>query len=299
MNMDTAALRWFQQVADGVTVTDVSAVEHVTQSGVSRALARLEEEVGFPLLRRSGRVLRMTRAGATFKRYVDAMLHELDDGLAALAELASPDAGTVTVAFQPSLGTWLVPRLVAAFTRVHPHVQFELLQVRDELSAPPLAGGEADLEITAVRPTGRDVRFQPLLAEKLRLAVPQDSALGTGRTSAGLADASAERFVVLRRTYVLRRLTEQLCRDAGFAPDIAFEGDDLSTVEGFVAAGLGVALVPTGPSLVEHATPGVRYLDLEPRPATRDVGIVWSTERRLLPAAESFRRHVLEHARAL
>ena len=62
MDMDTDALRWFQQVADGTTVTEVSELEAVTQSGVSRALARLEDEIGTPLLQRSGRILRMTAA---------------------------------------------------------------------------------------------------------------------------------------------------------------------------------------------------------------------------------------------
>src|ERR1700710_3305095 len=107
--MDTDALRWFQQVADGVTVTEVSGTAAVSQPGVSRALARLETEVGTPLLRRSGRTLRMTRAGAAFKRHVDAMLHDLDDGLAAVSQLVDPDTGTISVAFQASLGTWLVP----------------------------------------------------------------------------------------------------------------------------------------------------------------------------------------------
>lgn len=82
--MDTDALRWFQQVADGVTVTEVSEVEGISQPGVSRALARLERELGTPLLRRSGRTLRMTHAGSAFKRHVDALLHQLDDGFAAV-----------------------------------------------------------------------------------------------------------------------------------------------------------------------------------------------------------------------
>ena len=81
--MDTDALRWLQQVADGTTMTEVSDLEAVTQSGVSRALARLEAEVGTPLLRRAGRTLRMTHAGAVFKPHLDAMLHHLDDGIAA------------------------------------------------------------------------------------------------------------------------------------------------------------------------------------------------------------------------
>src|SRR5450631_309976 len=104
MYVDTDAVRWFQQVADGMTVTEVSELERVTQSGVSRALARLEIEVGTPLLRRSGRTLRMTHAGSAFKRHVDAMLFQLDDGLAAVNQLIEPETGTVSLAFELSLG---------------------------------------------------------------------------------------------------------------------------------------------------------------------------------------------------
>src|SRR5918997_5187654 len=124
--MDTDALRWFQQVADGVTVTEVSELEGVSQPGVSRALARLEAEVGTPLLRRSGRLLRMTHAGVAFKRHVDSLMHELDDGLAAVHQLVDPETGTVTLSFQPSLGTWLVPGLIASFRALHPGVTFVL-----------------------------------------------------------------------------------------------------------------------------------------------------------------------------
>jgi LysR family transcriptional activator of glutamate synthase operon len=150
--MDTDALRWFQQVADGTTVTEVSELERVTQSGVSRALARLETQVGTPLLRRYGRTLRLTHAGAVFKRHVDAMLHHLDDGIAAVHQLIEPDTGTVALAFQHSLGTWLVPNLVRGFRAAHPQVTFQLTQVRDELHTAALDGGRADLEIGTRRP---------------------------------------------------------------------------------------------------------------------------------------------------
>ena len=147
MGVDTDALRWFQQVADGTTVTEVSELEAVTQSGVSRALARLEAQMGTPLLRRHGRTLRLTQAGAVFKRHVDAMLHQLDDGIAAVSQLIEPDTGTVALAFQQSLGTWLVPDLVRSFRAAHPHVTFQLTQVHDEVHSAALDGGLADLEI--------------------------------------------------------------------------------------------------------------------------------------------------------
>src|ERR1700760_822701 len=153
--MDTDVLRWFQLVAEGATVTEVSELEMVSQSGISRALARLEAQVGPPLLERSGRTLRLTRTGEVFKPHVDRLLAELRDGLDAVAQSVSPETGTVAVAFQQSLGSWLVPDLLGSFRAAHPGVGFRLTHARDELHGLPLDGGAADLEIGTRRlPTG-------------------------------------------------------------------------------------------------------------------------------------------------
>ncbi len=286
-------LRWFQEVADGHTVTEVSEVYRVSQPAVSRALARLEHEVGAPLLRRSGRVLRPTHAGATFKRHVDALIHALDDGVAAVSQLVDPETGTVSVAFQLSLGTWLVPELIAGFRARRPHVSFRLTHSDDTLGSSLIAGGRADLELTSRRPRHRAVTWRRLFSEPLLLAVPPDHPLA-GRPSVWLAAAAGEDLIVLPREWSLRELHDELCAAAGFTPRIAFEAEDLSTVRGLVAAGLGVSILPAmgenpaerppgAPALVELADPG----------AFRNIGLSWSTERRLLPSADLFRRFVL------
>lgn len=297
--MDTDALRWFQQVADGVTVTEVADLEQASQSGVSRALARLEHEVGTPLLQRHGRVLRMTRAGATFKRHVDKLLHDLDDGLAALAELADPDTGTVALAFQPSLGTWLVPELIASFRAGYPRVDFELRQIREEAPGSLLAEGSSDLELTTQRSLAAGVWWRPLLTQPLRLAVAAGHRLARGGPL-DLAEARDEPFAMLRDesgTSAVRRSAVELCERAGFEPRVDFEGDDLSAVTGLVAAGLGVAIVPVPlgrPSRAEIAG-AVAYRAIADPQATRQIGVAWATERRLLPAAANFRHHVVSH----
>src|SRR5260370_786865 len=177
MSAGSASLGWFQQAADGTTVTEVSETEGITQSGMSRALQRLEAQLGTPLLRRSGRMLRLTHAGAVFKRHVDALLHQLDDGIAAVTQLVEPDTGTVALAFQHSLGTWLVPDLVRSFRAAHPALSFQLTQVRDELHAAALDDGQADLEIGTRRPRDPTVRSRRVAIEPLRLAVPRDHKL--------------------------------------------------------------------------------------------------------------------------
>jgi LysR family transcriptional activator of glutamate synthase operon len=298
MNVDTDTLRWFQQVADGVTVTEISDLSAVTQSGVSRALQRLEAQVGTPLLRRSGRTLHMTQAGSVFKRHVDALLHQLDDGIAAVNQLIEPDTGTVALAFQQSLGTWLVPDLVRSFRAAHPGVQFRLTQVRDELHAPALDDGEADLEIGTLRRRDPALRVRQLAMEPLRLALPRDHQLA-GHERIHLAEVSGEPFVSLRQTSALRKLTDELCAQAGFAPGVVFEGDDLSTVRGFVAAGLGLAIIPAPRAGSPEAASGpVLYREIPDPAAAREICLTWSAERRLLPAAELFRLHVIRRARA-
>ena len=293
--MDTDALRWFQQVADGATVTEVSEIDGVSQPGVSRALARLETEVGTPLLRRSGRVLRMTHAGSAFKQHVDALLHQLDDGLAAVGQILEPETGTVALAFQISLGTWLVPDLISGFRAEHPQVRFALRQVRDELAETALAQGSADLVLSTVRSADAGLHRQRLADEPLRLAVPAGHRLAH-QPEVRLADAAAEPFLALQPPSALRRLSDDLCRAAGFEPAISFESEDVHTIRGFVAAGLGVAIIPTsGP---QPATPAsVVYRSLHDVHAVREIGLSWAADRRLLPAAELFRRHVLDRAR--
>ena len=306
--MDTDVLRWFAQVAEGATVTEVSELEMVTQSGVSRALARLEAQVGAPLLERSGRTLRLTRTGEVFKPHADRLLAELQAGLDAVAQSVSPETGTVAVAFPQSLGSWLVPDLLGSFRAAHPGVRFRLTHARDELHGLPLDGGAADLEIgtrrfrtgpEAVRPGDLAVRTRRIAVEPLRLALPARHPLAArlgDRASDGirLADVAAESFIALRPTSALRKLGDDLCAAAGFRPRVVFEGDDLSNVRGLVAADLGVAIVPAPREGSPVASPGpVRYPPILDDGAERDIYLTWPADKPLLPAAELFRRHVV------
>jgi DNA-binding transcriptional LysR family regulator len=329
--VDTDVLRWFQRVAEGATVTEVSEEEMVTQSGVSRALARLEQQAGTPLLEKSGRTLRLTGAGQVFKPHVDRALAHLRGGLDAVAQFISPETGTVAVAFPQSLGSWLVPDLLGSFRAVHPDVSFRLTHVRDELHGLPLDGGAADLEIGTrrfrtgpqdMRPGDLLVHIQHIATEPLRLALPRthrlagpqaspraasavpsvDGAPSTAAVPAvpgvpgiRLADVAAEPFIALRTGSALRKLGDDLCAAAGFRPRVVFEGDDLSNVRGLVAAGLGVAIVPATRAGSPVAGEGpVLYPPILDAGAERSIYLTWPADRALLPAVELFRAHVID-----
>jgi DNA-binding transcriptional LysR family regulator len=293
--MDTDALRWFQLVADGHTVTEVSDVFGVSQPGVSRALARLEKEVGTPLLRRSGRVLRMTHAGTAFKRHVDSLVNDLDDGLAAVDELVDPEGGVLTLAFPLSLGSWLVPALLRRFRAAHPRVGIVLQRTAVGESgqvSQQLATRRADVELTAHRVGSTGIEWRRILVEPLVLAVPTTHPLA-GRRDVTLGEVADQPFVMRRGPSGMRTQTVELCRGAGFEPVVAFEADDLPTVRGLVAAGLGVAVVPAMGLPAPTTFARTRLLPITDPGAHREVGVAWVTGRHLLPSAEAFRRFVL------
>jgi DNA-binding transcriptional LysR family regulator len=106
-------------------------------------------------------------------------------------------------------------------------------------------------------------------------------------------EVAGEGFVGLERGYGLRRITDALCREAGFEPRLAFEGEEIDTVLGLVATGLGVALLPTG--LTGRFAREVVELAVTAPSASRTIALVWLADRRLPPPVEAFRRTVLDY----
>jgi DNA-binding transcriptional LysR family regulator len=297
--MDLQVLRSFQAVAEGVTVTEAAAMAHITQPALSRALNRLEEEVGAELLQRAGRVLQLTPAGRAFKQHVDAVLDNYDRGRRAVAEVVDPDAGVVSLAFLHTLGTWLVPRLVTGFRQTYPQVRFELHQDGEIGLTQHLLDATADVIITSKDPGHPLITWRRRLVEPLWLAVPARHRLAR-RRRVRLAEVAEEPFVVLKPGYGLRSVTETLCRQAGFTPLVGFEGEEVETLRGLVAAGLGVSLIPASPDNAGPATNPdfpLRYLKVSDVHGTRDIGIAWLAARTLPPAPQRFIDHALNATR--
>jgi LysR family transcriptional regulator, transcription activator of glutamate synthase operon len=297
--VNTDDLRWFQLVADGVTVTEVSEIFGVSQPSVSRALGRLEDEVGAPLLEKQGRVLRMTLAGLAFKRYVDQVVNAVDDGLATVNQLIDPDRGVVSLGFPLSLGTWLVPTLIREFEREHPLVQFVLETTtsnEDNRISPLLVSGQIDLEITPSRAVGPHVLWHPVMTDELYLALPEGHPLDSPHPI-DLAQCVEERWVLLQPPSRLRRIALEMLTAADIDADVAFEAEDLATVRGFVGHGLGVSILPSlGAAVGPVGTDHVVLRPIANAGATRHLGLAWTTRHPLLPSADLFRQFVIDWA---
>ncbi|ADB49810.1 LysR family transcriptional regulator [Conexibacter woesei] len=298
--MTVEELRWFVAVAESEHVTAAAAELHVSQPALSRALARVQAHVGVPLFDRRGRRLRLNRYGRLYLDHARRSLADLDAGTQALADATgTAGGGTVVLAFLHTLGSWLVPALLRGFGAAEPQIALELAQGSASEMLAQLRAGEVDLILTSPRPDDPEIEWKPLGREPLRAVVAPGHALAA-RKRIRLADLAEERFVAMKPEYGLRGLTDQLCAAAGFNPRIAFEGDDIGTLRGLVAAGLGVALLPpphsAGAEIEQPATP---HLHLADRGAARTLGLAWDRTRYRSPATETFRAFVAAHGAAL
>ncbi|WP_067435508.1 LysR family transcriptional regulator [Nocardioides jensenii] len=287
--MELETIRAFLAVADGSTVTETAEQLHRTQPAVSRALARLEREVGTPLLQRVGRGLTLTPAGRELAGHARDTLDAYERGVRSVQDITAPEGGFVPLAFLHTLGTWLVPELIRAFRAERPSVRFDLRQHGDAGLIDDLLNGVVDLAVTGDRPQLKQIESRRLFLEPLRLVVPPDHRLASRRT-ARLGDVAREQFIVLKPGFSLRSVTEDLCDRVGFTPQIGFEGEEVETLRGLVSAGLGVALLPEPRSGATPIAPSLRITDVR---ASREIGLAWIRDRHLPPASAQFRDHAL------
>jgi DNA-binding transcriptional LysR family regulator len=281
--MDLVTVRWFLAVAAAGNVTRAAEELRISQPGLSRAIARLERDLRAPLFDREGRTLRLNHYGEIFRDHAERLVATEDAARRALAQAADPDHGEVGLAFLHTQGTVLVPELLRRYRAAHPHVGFRLTQGSSERIQEAVTRGHADMAITSPRPEG--LAWHPLSTERLRLAVPTGHRIA-GRAEVDLADVAAEPFIVMRDGYGLRSITDELFRTAGIRPEIAFEGEEATTLRGLVAAGLGVAVVPPGDRVA-----GVEEIVITG--ARRTIGLAWVADRTRPPAVEDFRRFVI------
>ncbi|HET6297652.1 MAG TPA: LysR family transcriptional regulator [Kribbella sp.] len=287
MNVDD--LRWFVVLAETEHLTDAAAVLGTSQPNLSRSLRRVEDAFGVRLFEREHRGLRLNPYGRIVLESARAGVAAVDAAAQRIDALMDPDSGTVRLAFLHSVATGVVPDLLKAFRATAPGIRFALREEPSHDIVRDLESGEAELGITGPRPDRDIFGWHLLERQRLCLYVPPGHALA-GLDHVSLAEAAAEPFVALRPDFGFRRVTDELCRAAGFTPHVAFESTDLTTVDRLVGAGLGVAVLPGG--AVRGTESGATPVPLAGVKARRDIGLTWRLRGELSPAAERLRTFI-------
>jgi DNA-binding transcriptional LysR family regulator len=260
-----------------------------TQSAVSQAIARLEAETGATLIVRDRSGVRPTAAGASLVEHAEGIFARIEAAEAELAAVLGVRAGRLRMASFPSAGATLMPLAIATFRERHPDVALTLAEGEPEEIAPRLRAGEFDLALLFEFPGARErhgarLRTQLLLEDPMLVALPAEHALA-GKPALTLADLRDEDWVQTSATSPCARHVVRSCVAAGYEPGVTFESDDYETVQGLVAAGVGVALIPR--LALTHVHPGIVVRALAPRTPARRVVAATISAAGVSPAART------------
>ena len=284
--LNVARLRVLKEVAYRGSFSAAAEALSYTQSAISQQIATLEAETAMVLLERHPRGVTLTAAGQTLVGHAEGILARLESAEAALAAIAGLRGGRLRMASFPTAGAMLTPLAIAAFSTAYPDVEVTLAEGEPEQIIPRLLAGELDVallfEFAGETTLREQMTVVDLLDDPMYLALPGDHPLA-GKQTLRLAELREDAWVQTSRESPCARHVVRCCHAAGFEPNVTFESDAYQTVQGLVAAGVGVALIPELALSVVREDIAIRALS--PAPPVREVIAAVPAGARLVPAA--------------
>lgn len=250
--LDVKRLRVLREVAAKGSFSAAAESLSYTQSAVSQQIAALEREAGTTLVERSARGIRLTDAGRALVDHSGAILERLSAAEAELEAIAGLRGGRVRLASFSTAGASLVPVAIAKFRRRHPAVELSLVESDPEQAMPRLRAGELELALVfeyenlpkaAFAPVFQGAELIPLIEDPMYVALSQEHPLARKRRIR-LEDLAGEAWIQGDPAGCCGAMHFSACKGAGFEPRVGFETDDYNVVQGLVAAGVAIALIP-------------------------------------------------------
>ena len=245
--LNVGRLRVLREVAERGSMSAAAEALSFSQPAVSHQIAKLEQEAGAQLIERVPRGVRLTEAGALLVRHADAVLGRLERAEQELRDLLELRSGRLRLGAFPSAYVRLVSASIAELRLRHPGVEVVVSEVGLEDGAAKVASGELDLAVVfeydlAPSGDGEGLTRTPILDDPMYLILPR------GHPAAALPrlrlrDLKDEAWIQVTQGPASRAIYRTFAR-ARFEPRVVFETDDLFTIQGLVAAGLGASLVP-------------------------------------------------------
>ncbi len=290
--LNVGRLRVLSEVVGCGSFSGAAEALSYTQSAVSQAIARLEAETGTALVVRDRQGVRATAAGSTLVEHAEAIFAQIEAAETDLDAVLGVRIGRLRMASFPSAGATLMPLAIATFREAHPDVALSLAEGEPEEIAPRVRAGEFDLallfEFPGVRERpGTGLRTVTLLEDPMHVALPAAHPLAA-KPELTLTDLREQDWVQTSASSPCARHVVRSCLAAGFEPKVTFESDDYETVQGLVAAGVGVALIPR--LALRRVRFGIVVRELAPRSPARKVVAATLGGPGVAPAAKTMIR---------
>jgi len=283
--MELRHLAYFTAVAEHLNFSRAAEALHVAQPAISQQIRALERELGVPLFDRVGKRVALTEAGRALLPHARHILAAVESAQHEVLERGSLNRGKASLGAPSTISTHLLPGLLMRFKQKYPGLEVTLREAGTETLLRFVEDNQLDLAIASTEVLPPSVEAVPFREENYILAVGRQHTLYK-RKSVKMADLAGEAFILFPEGYKLREVTLAACRAAGFEPKVALDGGAMQSALEFVAAGLGVALMP---ELALEGRRDIHALHIADQQLRRALGLVWRKGHYLSPAARALR----------
>ena len=272
MILELSELESFLVLARSLHFRKASEQLFLSQPALSRKIRRLEEKINGPLFIRTRRKVALTEAGRTLLPKARRLLEDAESTLAATQAAVEGKVGTLRIGFGIASVAEILPRTILRFRKNYPDVQLEMRDMSSPSQVAALLEAHLDVGILRMPVAHPELISVPLFRERLVLV---SSAAMSHRVREGLAGFREKPFILIAHA-VSATLHDQcldLCRRAGFTPNVVQEASETFTILNLVRAGLGVSLVPS--SAERMRVPGLHFHQVDEPLASWRIGVAW------------------------
>ncbi|MDF2570811.1 MAG: transcriptional regulator, LysR family [Sporomusa sp.] len=281
---------YFQIVAQLQNISQAAKVLSISQPALSRAISKLEQEVGTPLFERQGKSIVLNRYGKIYYQYINQAVQNIEQGKQAIQQIIDPEQGNIAIGLLPSLGENLIPALISNFRSTFPKIQFKMIQNCSITLNKQLLQGEIDLAFSSNVVETRDQKWIPLYSEELYVIVPKGH-WANGLASIAIKELCTESFIAFKQGYVMRVISDQIFEKLKIIPQISYEADEITATAGLVEANLGYAIIPKIKTIESLR---ISYVRISEPVCRRAIGILTTKGRFQSKAVQQFITFVIE-----
>ncbi|UED74274.1 LysR family transcriptional regulator [Brevibacillus sp. DP1.3A] len=241
--MDIRQLQYFVEVVKHKNFTKAAQSLHVSQPSISKMIKALEEELEVVLLDRTERKMDLTDAGEMVYSYATKVLQLMEGMSLSIAELRNVERGRVKLGMMPTVGSFLLPNVIALFKKQYPGIDIEMKEFSAKLLEIQMEQGSIDVALTVLPADQEKFVAVPLLAEDLVAIVHREHWLAEV-DEVSLEQLKDEAFILFTEEYAMHDVVRQACKLSGFEPKVAYMSSLWDFVGEMVATQLGISLIP-------------------------------------------------------
>jgi LysR family hydrogen peroxide-inducible transcriptional activator len=293
--LDLHLLVQFVVLARTKNFTRAAEELHLSQSALSRAIQKLEDQLGQPLFERKPREIVLTDLGGLLLDRAKEILKLMEDTFSELSEAGK--RGRVRLGAIPTIAPYFLPTLLASFAKKHPEISVIVQEDTTDMLIKRCSHGEIDLALLALPVITRQLDIEPLFDEELLLLLPLGHPLeAEKKITAESVDGYP--FVMLNEAHCLSENIASFCRKQSVQPVTIERTSQLATVQELVSLNHGVSIVPEMARKIDTSTQR-SYRSFTSTKPSRTIAMMWNPDRFLSKSTKTLMDHLRQQRKAV